>query len=164
MDQDDVTSCETAAAARVLLIGTYPPLTRALRRGLEEEGFAVDVACPGRGKGIPVGDGYDAVVVDMKSSGDALPPVRRRCGLRAPVLALASPDGPGELTPAVDAWLAKPFDLNDLLTRLHALVRGTQTQPRSDHAPGAAPRCPLRPGKGCPLPAPPAATLHDEVV
>jgi hypothetical protein len=39
-------------------------------------------------------------------------------------LALTSPDGPGGSTPAVDAWLAKPFDLDDLLTRLYALVGG----------------------------------------
>jgi DNA-binding response OmpR family regulator len=111
---------------RVLLICSYPPLTRALRRGLEEEGFTVDVACPDRG-GVSAGQEYDAVVLDMEPPGSpALPAVqhRHRCGLRAPVLALVCPDGPGALTPAVDAWLAKPFALDDLLTRLHALVRG----------------------------------------
>jgi DNA-binding response OmpR family regulator len=128
MGQDLVVSRESETALRVLLIGSYPSLTRALRRGLEGEGFTVDVAGPDRGRGDPVGEEYDAVVLDMKSPGDpTLPVVQswRRCGLRAPVLALTSPDGPGDLAPAVDAWLAKPFDLNALLTRLHALVRGT---------------------------------------
>jgi DNA-binding response OmpR family regulator len=114
-------------AARVLLIGSYPPLMRALRRWLEEEGFTIDVACPDRGEDVPGGWQYDAVVVDIKSSGDpALPAVRRwrQCGLRSPVLALTSPDGPGDLAPCIDAWLAKPFALDDFLARLRALVRG----------------------------------------
>jgi DNA-binding response OmpR family regulator len=110
----------------VLLVGSYALLSKALRRGLEEEGFTVDVACPDRGGCAPVGEEYDAVVVDLKSSGDpALSSVLRwrRCGLLAPVLALAPPSGPGDLTPAADAWLAKPFDLDDLLNLLRALVR-----------------------------------------
>jgi DNA-binding response OmpR family regulator len=110
----------------VLLIGSHAPLTKALRRGLEEEGFAVDVACPTEIMREHCGEGYDAVVLDIKSPGDpVLLAVRhwRRCGLRAPVLALSSPDGPGDLAPALDAWLAKPFDLDVLLTRLRALVR-----------------------------------------
>jgi DNA-binding response OmpR family regulator len=127
MGQAFAASRQAGDAVRVLLIGNYPPLTRALRRGLEEEGFSVDIACPDRGGGAPGAEEYDAVVLDMKSPGDAtLPEVRHwyRCGLHTPVLVLCSPDGPGDLTPAVDAWLAKPFDLNDLLTRLRALVRG----------------------------------------
>jgi two-component system, OmpR family, response regulator len=127
MGQDFAAGRKAGDAIRVLLIGSYPPLLRALRRGLEEEGFSVDIACPNRGKGAPDAEQYDAVVLDMKSPYDpALPQVRhwRRCGLCAPVLVLSSPDGPGDLTTAVDAWLAKPFDLNDLLTRLRALVRG----------------------------------------
>jgi DNA-binding response OmpR family regulator len=63
----------------------------------------------------------------MKSSGaSALSKVQhwRQCGRRVPILALSSPDGPGDLTSAVNAWLAKPFGLNALVARLHALVRG----------------------------------------
>jgi DNA-binding response OmpR family regulator len=127
MGQEQVASRKAGTAIRVLLIGSYPPLTRVLRRGLEEEGFTVDVACLDRGGGAPVGEKYDAVVLDMKSPGDpTLPAVQhwRRCGLRGPVLALAPPDGLGEFATAVDAWLAKPFDLDDLLTRLRALAHG----------------------------------------
>jgi|SRR5581483_5424312 len=117
-------SRKAGTAVRVLLIGSYPPLVSALRRGLEEEGFTVEVACPGA---PPVGDECDVVLLDLKSSGDpALPAVEhwRRCGLRAPVLALGPPGGPGALTRAVDDWLAKPFDLDELLSRLHALACG----------------------------------------
>jgi DNA-binding response OmpR family regulator len=127
MQQNLEASRKAGVAIRVLVTGSYPPLTRALRRGLEEEGFTVDVAGPDQGGGAPVGEEYAAVVLDIKSSGDpALPAVQhwRRCGLRAPVLVLSPPDGPGDLAPSVDAWMAKPFDLDDLLSRLHALVRG----------------------------------------
>lgn len=127
MWQDLVVSCNASDGIRVLLIGSYPPLTKALRRGLEEEGFSVDIDCSNRGGVAPGAEKYDAVILDMKFPDDPpLADVRhwRRCGLHAPMLVLCSPDGPGDLTPAVAAWLAKPFDLDDLLTRLRALVRG----------------------------------------
>jgi DNA-binding response OmpR family regulator len=110
----------------VLLLGSYPPLTRVLRLALEEEGFTVHVACPDRPEGASIREECDVVVLDVKSSGDsALSVVRRWCrgGLRAPVLALVTPHVSTDLTSTVDAWLAKPFDLNDLLATLRALVR-----------------------------------------
>ena len=114
------------APARVLLLCSSWLLTRALRRLLEEEGFTVEVACPGRdGDALAAVGEYDAIVLDMKRPGEpALSAVQRwhQGGLRAPLLVLAPPDGPGDLVPAYD-WLAKPFDLDDPLARLRALVR-----------------------------------------
>jgi DNA-binding response OmpR family regulator len=126
MERECPASCTAPRAARVLVIGNYAPLTRALRRGLEEEGFTVDVATSFPGEGDPFAERYDAVILDINGSGaSALSAVEqwRRCGLRAPLLALSSPDGPGDVAPEVDDWLPKPFALNDLLTRLHALAR-----------------------------------------
>ena len=51
---------------RVLLVEDHPPLLRALRQGLEEEGFAVDVAIDGEEADVKCRTtGYDVVVLDI---------------------------------------------------------------------------------------------------
>jgi two-component system OmpR family response regulator len=126
MEQDPVASRKVGTAVHVLLIGSYPPLTRALRQALEEEGFTVDVACPGDERVVAVAAAeVDAIVLDRMRPGEPnLSTVRswRQLRPRAPVLLLASPDGPGDLAQAISDWLAKPFDVDAFLDRLRALI------------------------------------------
>jgi two-component system OmpR family response regulator len=114
----------------VLLVGYHNLMARALQRGLEEEGFTVDVAYGGPG-GAPQAPtaAYDAIVLDLPGRPDAglaLVQGWRRAGLTAPVLVLGPPHGPGDRADAPDAegddWLIKPFALEELLGRLRALV------------------------------------------
>jgi DNA-binding response OmpR family regulator len=116
---------------RVLLVSGYKPLIKALKQGLEEEGFAVDVSSggPGGSGEVPAAE-YAAIVLDlMRPTEEGLSLLQRwrRGGLRTAVLALTAPSGGDDrarsLAAGADDWLAKPFALGELLARLRGLVR-----------------------------------------
>jgi len=116
---------------RVLLIEDHRPLARALRQGLEEEGFAVDVAYDGEeGDFKARAAEYDAVILDLmlpKIDGLTLLQNWRRDGLGMHVLVLtargAIDDKVRGLNLGADDYLTKPFELEELLARLRALIR-----------------------------------------
>ena len=116
---------------RVLLVEDHKPLVRALKQGLEEEGFAVDTASDG-----PEGDykartaEYDVIILDLmlpKEDGLSLLQRWRRKGLKTHVLVLTArgsiEDKVRGLDLGADDYLTKPFELEELLARLRALVR-----------------------------------------
>jgi two-component system OmpR family response regulator len=121
----------------VLLVEYHNLMARALKRGLEEEGFTVDVACGGpSGTAAAPTAAYDAVVLDLPhppGAGLALVQGWRRAGLTAPVLVLAPPRGPGDRSHGPEAggddWLVKPFALEELLGRVRALARRPDPAP-----------------------------------
>ena len=116
---------------RVLLIEDHKPLARALRQGLEEEGFAVDVAFDGEEGDFKARSAeYDAVILDVmlpKIDGLTLLQNWRRDGLKVHVLVLtargAIEDKVRGLDLGADDYLTKPFELEELFARLRALVR-----------------------------------------
>jgi DNA-binding response OmpR family regulator len=116
---------------RVLLIEDHKPLVRALKQGLEEEGFAVDTAGDG-----PEGDykartaEYDVIILDLmlpKEDGLSLLQRWRRNGMKTHVLVLTArgsiEDKVRGLDLGADDYLTKPFELEELLARLRALIR-----------------------------------------
>ena len=116
---------------RVLLIEDHKPLSRALRRGLEEEGFAVDLAEDGEeGDYKARAASYDAVILDLmlpKKDGLTLLREWRRDGMQAHVLCLTARDTTDDkvrgLDTGADDYLTKPFKIEELLARLRALIR-----------------------------------------
>jgi len=116
---------------RVLVVEDEPKMARLLRKGLSEHGYAVDVAGDGEaGYWAAVGVCYDAVVLDVmlpKLSGVELCRRLRERGGWAPVLMLTARDGLGERIAGLDAGaddhLVKPFEFEELLARLRALIR-----------------------------------------
>ncbi len=116
---------------RVLLVEDHQPLVRALKRGLEEEGFAVDTAADGEEGGYKATTAnYDVIVLDLmlpKVDGLTLLQRWRREGLKTHVLVLtargAMEDKVKGLDMGADDYLTKPFELEELLARLRALVR-----------------------------------------
>ncbi len=116
---------------RVLLVEDHRPLVRALKRGLEEEGFAVDVAFDGEEGGYKAETAdYDVIILDLmlpKEDGLSLLQRWRRAGLKTHVLVLtargAIEDKVRGLDMGADDYLTKPFELGELLARLRALVR-----------------------------------------
>lgn len=116
---------------RVLLIEDHKPLSKALKRGLEEEGFAVDVAEDGEVADYKARTAtYDVIVLDLmlpKKDGLTLLKDWRRDGVRAHVLVLTARDTTADkvsgLDLGADDYLTKPFQLEELLARLRALVR-----------------------------------------
>lgn len=116
---------------RVLLIEDHKPLVRVLQQGLEEEGFAVDVAEDGEDGDFKVRSAqYDAVILDVmlpKIDGLTLLEKWRSEGLTTHVLMLTArssiEDKVHGLNLGADDYLAKPFELEELLARLRALIR-----------------------------------------
>jgi DNA-binding response OmpR family regulator len=116
---------------RVLLIEDHKPLVRALKQGLEEEGFAVDAAFDGEEGDFKARTAeYDVIILDLmlpKQDGLTLLQAWRRSGLNAHVLVLtargAIEDKVRGLDLGADDYLTKPFELGELLARLRALIR-----------------------------------------
>ena len=116
---------------RVLLVEDHKPLVRALRQGLEEEGFAVDVALDGEeGHHKATSAEYDVIVLDlMLPKTDGLSVLRRwrEAGLATHVLVLTARDTLDDkvkgLDTGADDYLTKPFELEELLARVRALIR-----------------------------------------
>jgi two-component system OmpR family response regulator len=123
---------------KILVVEDEPKMLRAIRRGLEREGYAVDVAADGD-DGLSFGTEYeyDAIVLDVMIPGrDGFEVCRelRARGRWAPILMLTARDGVADriqgLDTGADDYLAKPFDFGELLARLRALVRrGPQERP-----------------------------------
>jgi two-component system, OmpR family, response regulator len=116
---------------RVLLVEDDRKLAGLLRRGLREEGIAVDVADRGEDALWMAGSTpYDAVVLDVMLPGiDGFETCRRLRAdeVWAPVLLLTARDGVEDriagLDGGADDYLTKPFSFGELLARLRALVR-----------------------------------------
>lgn len=116
---------------RVLLVEDHRPLVRALKRGLEEEGFAVDTACDGEeGDYKARTANYDVIILDImlpKIDGLSVLERWRREGLKTHVLILTArgtmDDKVRGLDLGADDYLTKPFELSELLARIRALIR-----------------------------------------
>lgn len=116
---------------RLLVVEDNKPLARALRQGLEEEGYAVDCAFDGEEAEHKVeGVGYDVIVLDLmlpKIDGLTLLKKWRAAGIPSSVLVLTAkdtlPDKIAGLDQGADDYLTKPFELDELMARLRALVR-----------------------------------------
>lgn len=116
---------------RLLLIEDHKPMVRALKQGLEEEGFAVDTAEDGEeGDYKAKTANYDVIILDLmlpKKDGLTLLKEWRRLGLKTHVLVLTARDSLEDkvsgLDFGADDYLTKPFQLEELMARLRALIR-----------------------------------------
>jgi two-component system OmpR family response regulator len=116
---------------RVLVVEDDVKMAGLLRRGLREEGYAVDVARTGT-DAVWMGQAadYDAIVLDLMLPGlDGAAVCRRwrESGVWAPVLMLTARDAVDDRVAGLDAgaddYLPKPFAFAELLARLRALAR-----------------------------------------
>ena len=116
---------------RILVVEDDKHVARAVRRGLEDEGYAVDVALSGTdGEWYASENAYDALVLDVMLpglAGDELCARLRQAGNWVPILMLTARSGPAEEARALDAgaddFLAKPFSFVVLMARIRALLR-----------------------------------------
>ena len=116
---------------RILLIEDNPSVAGAVRTMLEARKFAVDVAADGTsGLDWLLRQSHDAAVVDVVLPGmDGFTIARsaREQGVRTPMLMLTARDAVEDrvrgLDSGADDYLIKPFAAEELLARIHALVR-----------------------------------------
>jgi DNA-binding response OmpR family regulator len=122
----------------VLVVDDEQRLAAALRRGLEAEGIAVDVAHTGTdGLWMARENDYDVLVLDIMMpgmSGYTLCRTLREEEDWTPILMLTAKDGDWDQIEALDTgaddFLTKPFAFAVLLARLRSLVRrGTRERP-----------------------------------
>jgi two-component system OmpR family response regulator len=116
---------------RVLVVEDDAKLARAVARGLRHEGYAVDVATDGdEALAAAAVWEYDAIVLDVmlpRRDGIEVCAGLRERGCWAPVLMVTArgeiPDRVRGLDAGADDYLPKPFDFDELLARLRALLR-----------------------------------------
>lgn len=119
---------------RILLVEDEASLAAVLKHGLEEHGYAVDLAGDGdEALGFAATEPYDLVVLDvMLPDVDGFHICRRLRaeGRNMPVLMLTALDSVEDrvagLDSGADDYLAKPFDPRELLARVRALLRREQ--------------------------------------
>ena len=116
---------------KVLVVEDEAPTAAALKRGLGEEGFAVDVAtdAPAANEAVRVYE-YDAIVLDVRLPGGHGFDLCRRwreAGITTPIIFLTACDDVADrvrgLDLGADDYLVKPFAFEELLARVRALVR-----------------------------------------
>ena len=116
---------------RILVVEDHPTLGHSLADGLREENYAVDLATSGpEAAHLIAGTSYDGVVLDImlpgRSGWDVLSEMRSR-GDRTPVLCLTARDALEDrvrgLDLGADDYLVKPFEWEELLARVRAIVR-----------------------------------------
>ena len=123
---------------RLLLIEDEGALAQVLRQALEEEGFRVDLAADGEEGLFRAGEvDYDAILLDLMLPGldgfEVLSRLREPGRRPVPVLVLTARDGVPDrvrgLNLGADDYLVKPFDLEEMLARVRALIRRSADRP-----------------------------------
>jgi len=117
---------------RILVVEDDRKVASFIRKGLEEEGHAVEVAGDGAEAVERATDGapWDLVILDVmlpKGDGFGVLKTLRQEGLRMPVLMLTARDAVGDkvtgLDLGADDYLSKPFAFEEFLARVRALLR-----------------------------------------
>jgi DNA-binding response OmpR family regulator len=116
---------------RILIVEDNPKMAGAIQRGLREHGYAPDVSHSGfEGEDLAAVEPYDLIVLDVmlpdRDGVDVCRNLRRR-NIKTPVLMLtalsSTDDKVSGLDAGADDYLTKPFEFEELLARVRALLR-----------------------------------------
>jgi heavy metal response regulator len=116
---------------RILVIEDEVKIAQFIKRGLKEEGYAVDVAGDGEeGHFLLSSNEYDAIILDLmlpKIDGLALCRELRKGGNSTPIIMLTAKDTVKDkvkgLDSGADDYLPKPFAFEELLARVRVVLR-----------------------------------------
>ncbi len=119
---------------RFLIVEDNPKLAEIIRKGLSEQAYNVDIAHSGRdGEDLAFSNSYDGIILDvMLPDHDGVQLCRnlRRRGIATPILMLTALSSTGDKVAGLDAgaddYLTKPFELEELIARVRALLRRQQ--------------------------------------
>ncbi|MEI7905449.1 MAG: response regulator transcription factor [Candidatus Firestonebacteria bacterium] len=116
---------------RILVIEDEKKIAAFIKRGLKEEGYAVDAASDGEeGVFLAVDKEYDLIILDImipKLDGLSVCRAIRKKGLETPIIMLTAKDTVKDKVAGLDAgaddYLTKPFAFEELLARVRAGLR-----------------------------------------
>ena len=121
----------TQPSTRILLVEDDPSILRLLQLELEHRNFAVKAVTDGPAA-LPAVEAFapDVIVLDILlpgMDGERVLHALRQRGVRTPVIMLTARDKPRDkvrnLDLGADDYLTKPFDIEELLARIRALLR-----------------------------------------
>lgn len=116
---------------KILVVDDEIRIARAIKQGLEQDGYAVDIAYDGEdGYNAATADEYDAIILDVMmpvmNGYEVLHKLRDK-GLKIPILMLTAKDQARDVVKGLDNgaddYLSKPFSFEVLGARLRALLR-----------------------------------------
>lgn len=121
---------------RILLVEDERRLANIIKKGLTEEGFAVDLAFDGEeGKYLAESEEYDLIILDItlpKVDGITICRQLRKKNIKTPIMMLTARTTLEEkvigLDSGADDYLTKPFAFLELRSRIHALIRRSKQE------------------------------------
>lgn len=120
---------------KILIVEDEIKLAKSLKQALQTEGFIVDVASDGQEAYLKVFDEYDLILLDIGLPGmDGIELAKkiRAEHLSTPILMLTARDTTQNKITGLDAgaddYLVKPFEFDELLARIRALMRRNSQQ------------------------------------
>lgn len=122
---------------RLLVVEDNRKLALSLKKALQTESYAVDVAYDGiKGYEMAVVEPYDAIILDVGLPGQdgfKLSRTLREEKNEIPILMLTARDATKDkiegLDSGADDYLIKPFEFSELLARIRAIIRRSKKQP-----------------------------------
>ena len=120
---------------RILVVDDEPKIVNLLKRGLQQQGFAIDACDNGEGAlHMAEVESYGVIILDRhlpgRYDGITVCKTLRDKGDHTPVLMLTARGLPQDrvtgLNSGADDYLIKPFDFDELIARIHALSRRPQ--------------------------------------
>lgn len=124
---------------RILIIEDERRLSHVIKKGLVEDGFAVDQAFDGdEGLFLAASEPYDLIILDInlpKKDGLVVCRELRSKNIKTPIVMLTArttlEDKISGLDLGADDYITKPFSFLELRSRIHALIRRSQQQAQS---------------------------------
>lgn len=125
---------------RILVIEDEHRIAEALKKGLEQERYAVDLAYTGRdGYELATCEDYDLIVMDLMlpmMDGNTICSKLRKESIHTPILMLTAKSQVSDkvrgLDNGADDYLTKPFAFEELLSRIRALLRRPKSETNNE--------------------------------